>query len=140
MSSPTKQVPSEVVDAGSPTFGGFLRQLRRKIGLTQRSLVILAKKDHVSGLVPGGLSHWEDGRRVPSPVQLMALARALRATRDDVLKLIELGAAIDRRYAGLVSSWGTRSMTPAERFHAWEAWAITFRPASPRAEVRRTDE
>lgn len=57
-----------------------LRELRTAAGLTQAGL---AEK---SGLSQNGISHWEQGDRVPGIAQAIALAEALGVTVDDLFK------------------------------------------------------
>jgi len=86
----------------------------------------------VAGVVIAALSHWEDDRRVPSPPQLAAVLRVLTPEPAALLALLDLAAAADTRYAGLVQVWATVKATKKDRIHAFEAWAATFPSRPPR--------
>ena len=123
--------PPVVVD--SKPFGRLLRKLREQSGWTQQGIVKATNAHHrVSGMVVTALSHWEDGRRIPSPPQLAALIKAMEPVPKDLLELLDLAATVDARYAGLVQVWATTKATRKARIEAFEAWAATFPSRRPR--------
>ncbi len=60
-------------------FGRRLTSIRQRQGVTQVSLA------HSCKLKPSAVSHFESGRRMPSPVNLVKLADALGVTTDELL-------------------------------------------------------
>lgn len=68
-------------------FGSRLAQLRQARGLTSRGLAPLL------GITQGTLSKLENGKHLPSPELLQALARALRLTATQRAELRELASA-----------------------------------------------
>jgi transcriptional regulator with XRE-family HTH domain len=101
------------------TFGRLLREMRDAKGLSRAGLVERARDgNRLAGLVSEALAHWEEGRRMPLPVQLRAVLSALGPEPSTALGLLEIAASVDVRYrAG--DWWRRQDWTPEERLADW---------------------
>lgn len=86
-------------------FGETLNRARRRWALTQADLATAI------GLARGSVAHWEQGRRLPSPQQVLQIASVLNLSVTETNELLlmagyrALGDAEPAKETGLVLGW-----------------------------------
>ena len=86
------------------TFGQFIRDKRKLMGLTQEELAEKANALMIGGNIGGKqqISKWEKGRNIPSLEHAVTLSRALRVSLD------ELCSAFDSKLQKQYLDWAAK--------------------------------
>ena len=122
------QAPSAAT-LGGKTLGSILCILRLQKGWSQREAIVRAEEHATApGLAVSALSHYENGRRVPSPSHLVALVRSLDPQGTAFLELLEAAAQADPHYHAATVLVRGGQWARAE----WEGWAAAFPARMPR--------
>lgn len=121
-----------------PKYSKILRDLRG--ARTQEKTCLLAEERYpgMTGIITTALSHWENGRRTPPPLQLhvLILIAPVRPSPESVLTMLtELAAREDvvgTQYRALLHSWGGQNMGTEAKVASFHAWASTHLPRPAR--------
>lgn len=104
-----------------PGCGVGLREARTRANLTQEALVARMALPGVNAVT---LSHWEHGRRVPGPQQLLCWIQVIEPTPDQTLlilgQLSHHPSRLGQGYQRLIASWG--GIDSAERIRRFWEW------------------
>ena len=145
---PRKRKPPRVVPtAEAIVFGEALRRLRETRGIRKADVLRqMEQVDPVAGVSISAYCHWEAGRRVVTPRQLLGLLRALGSVQplldSEVMTLVQQAAQADDLYLGAFlglqgAAPGAVPESAAHRRAHWERWAENQRQYPPRAKLWR---
>ena len=87
---PGNPQPHEIEWVGGPTFGGFMRQMMKDVGMSLEHVSDEMEKWRVPVHGKGTISRWENGHRTPNAAYLWAYFSVLRMGMTDRMRALEL--------------------------------------------------
>ena len=136
----TRAVGTETRTDAMRVLGLALRELREQRGF-QKADVLRRVDVHldghsITGLIAWAYTHWEAGRRSPSPRQMVALLFALDVPSREAIPILSLAVRCDAAFLG-----GQLRLEPTlsseEQYTAWAEWARIQPQRAPRAVLWR---